>query len=189
MATLMVRGRECKGLLKAQHPLVKDGQRRACQPSPADSPAAAVAAVAVADPRITDYDTLLRNILDLKEGRPTEVRRGLPAGCSSRRLWETRIGVLKSGPAAEALAEPPKPCAEARPATPAYARCSCAALPLPAGAHIRLQGEPAHGDAQGGRPRVAGGHPGGHLRTQPAHQVRWSLAPPGRLLGLLGVEL
>lgn len=38
-----------------------------------------------ADPRITDYDTLLANIQDLKEGRPTEVGQ---AACLWQRRWQ-----------------------------------------------------------------------------------------------------
>lgn len=35
-----------------------------------------------ADPRITDYDTLLANIKDLKEGRPAQVRQHLASRCA-----------------------------------------------------------------------------------------------------------
>lgn len=123
-------------------------------------------ALRCADPRITDYDTLLQNIRDLKEGRPTEVRRrGRQAAAGLlRSAWERMLPSLASLPARPRSSTTPV-AMRAAPLSACCARCA-------AGADLRLQGEPAHGHARGGGARVAGGHPGGDLRAVAAHTVR-----------------
>jgi hypothetical protein len=139
-------------------------------PRPCPTPARAAAPPAPplvprADPRLTDYETLLKNLSDLRDGKDAQVGR--------RAAGPIPAPHTRTPPAAFPrqcqLPHAPRP--TARPVGPASSPAPYRRLPSPAARapdpdpHLRLQGVAPRGLPPPARARRARGDRGGHLRT------------------------